>query len=373
MAPENHEERIRMIASAHLRSQGYNQVDIAERVGISQPEVSRLLTKAVGRKLLRPHPTFLRESVTDAEFNEAEALYGSAFEHLEAKSRKLVPRGLEFKLHVVSAADLTSFCDLAARHVAALIADRAQVVGTMWGSTSDKIIDGITRYARASRGSSLRAIPLAGDPLYLINQETLDFSGSALAGKLELAFTGRKLADLPTLNGVPAYISQALMSDSKKAKVLRDFYRNIPGYKRIFGEGGYVHDLDTVLTGVGVMSADPQHTATFIREREEQEGAAFERARPFILGDFAGWMLPKPGLKTTENDLVEDLNQGWTGISLDQLKTVASDAPKKSKPGVIAVAFGTEKAAVLRETIKRKLINHLVVDEKLAGHLVEIA
>jgi DNA-binding transcriptional regulator LsrR (DeoR family) len=162
------------------------------------------------------------------------------------------------------------------------------------------------------------------------------------------------------------------MSDKKKAGVLRDFIRDIPGYKRIFGDGGYVHSLDTVLTGVGVFAANSQHTATFIREREAQEGAEFDKVRKLILGDFAGWILPKPGLRTSDAELVNGLNQGWMGISLEQLKKVAGKAKLTSPPGVIAVAFGPEnKAGILRESLKRGLVNHLVVDEKLAKQLVE--
>jgi DNA-binding transcriptional regulator LsrR (DeoR family) len=368
------EERLRLIACALLRSQGFSQTEISQRIGLSQPEVSRILQTAVTKNLLWPHPTFLRDSVGADELKQAEAIYGKEFDDVQTRVQSIVHRGVDFRLHVVSATDLNTFCEQAARHVADLLAHGPLTVGTMWGFTSDKIIEFVGRYARPSRGREFRAIPLAGDPLHLINQDNQVFSGSALAGKLETAFTGGKRPDLPSLNGVPAYISKALMSDKKKASVLWDFIRNIPGYKRIFGKGGYVHDLDTVLTGVGVMAINPVHTATFIREREAQEGPAFEKARPYILGDFAGWVLPRPGLKAPASELVAELNQGWTGISLEQLKHVAAKTKSKSAPGVIAVAFGTEdKSGILRETIKRGLINHLIVDEKLAGQLVESA
>jgi DNA-binding transcriptional regulator LsrR (DeoR family) len=364
-------ERIRLIACALLRSQGFSQSDIAERIGMSQPEVSRMLQAAITKNLLRPHPSFLRENVTAEEFERAEALYGGTFSALEKEARALVPRGVTFRLHVVSATDLPAFCEQAARHVTDLLADGSLTVGTMWGSTSERIINGVTRMARPSKGSEIRAIPLAGDPLYLLNQENQEYSASVLAARLERAFTGRTRSDLPSLNGVPAYISKTLMADKKKAVVLHDFIRNIPGYKRIFGEDGYVDALDTVLTGVGVFATNPLYSATFLREREAQEGPDFEEVRPLILGDFAGSILPQPGLRAKEIELVAGLNQGWMGISLEQLKKVASGGKVKSPPGVITVGFGPDKAGILAESMKRGLVNHLVVDEQLARRLVD--
>lgn len=364
--------RIKMIGCALLRSKGFNQTAIAARMHLSQPEVSRLLTAATSAGMLRAQPTFLEESIDPAELAYALQQVAGDFLELEQQVRKLVPADVFFRLHTVSAKDLQSFYEQAARHVAGLL-NGDWIVGTMWGVTIDKIIDGVTRYARPSHNSGLRAIPLAGDPLFLLNQENQQYSASVLAAKLERAFTGKTRSDLPSLNGVPAYISRQLMTDQKKAAVLNDFIRAIPGYHRIFGPIGYVHRVDTVLTGVGVFAASPQHvTATFIREREAQEGDDFAKLRNLVFGDFAGILIPKPRLSADDKALVKSMNQGWTGVTLEQLKNVACKAKASAPPGVITVAFAAEKkTAILRESLRRGLINHLVVDEELAAELAQ--
>jgi DNA-binding transcriptional regulator LsrR (DeoR family) len=364
------EARIRMVACALLRSQGYNQEDIAERMNLSQPVVSRIVTAAIQARLLQAQPTFLPQNASPAEIKQAQRRYAGKHSDLEQKIRTLVPRGLCFRLHTVAAKDLHAFCEQAARHVAGLLTGDL-IVGTMWGSAIERIIDGVTRYAQPSKRSELRAIPLAGDPLFLLNQENQEYSASALAAKLERAFTGRTRSDLPSLNGVPAYISRSRMADRKKAAGLMDFIQSIPGYHLIFGSIGYERQVNTVLTGVGVFASSPQQTtATFIREREAQEGPEFAPLRQLILGDFAGSILPKPGLRPAQNDLVAGLNLGWLGISLSQLKRVAREAKTTSPPGVITVAFASDnKAAIVRESLRRGLINHLVVDDDLAQQL----
>lgn len=359
------ETRVRIVACALLRSQGYNQEDIAERMNLSQPVVSRLVTAAIQANLLQAQPTFLAQNATPAELHLAQERYAGKHADLEKRIRELVPRGLCFRLHTVAAKDLQSFCDQAARHVAGLLTGDL-IVGTMWGSTIDRIIDGVTRYAQPSKRSELRAIPLAGDPLFLLNQETQQYSASVLAARLERAFTGRTRSDLPSLNGVPAYISRQRMSDPATAATLKDFIQTIPGFHRIFGPIGLEHQVNTVLTGVGVFAANPQHTATFIREREAQEGDDFAALKKYILGDFAGSILPKPGLRAEQLREVESLNLGWLGIQLGQLKRIARQARTTSPPGVITVAFTGDKAEILRESLKRGLINHLVVDDALA-------
>ena len=366
------ENRIRMIGAALLSAEGFTQTEIAERMHLSQPEVSRLLGKAAAGGLLRAQPTFLPKSVEAAELAQARKLVAGDFVEVEKEVRKLAPEKFFFRLHTVAAKDLQAFYDQAARHVAGLL-QGDWIVGTLWGVTIDRIIEGVTRYAEPRRNSGLRALPLAGDPLYLLNQENQQFSASALAAKLELAFTGRTRPELPSLNGVPAYISRQLMTDQRKAAVLNDFIAAIPGYHRIFGPAGYIHRIDTVLTGVGVFAPSQQHvTATFLREREAQEGPDFNKLRNLILGDFAGILLPKNRITPDERRLVDSFNEGWTGVSLDHLKEIARKAKAVSPPGVITVAFSSEKkGGILRESLRRGLINHLVVDEALATELAD--
>lgn len=364
------ESRISMIACAMLRSQGFNQTDIAARLHISQPEVSRLLTKAAREGVLRVHPTFLSTNVSEGELEAAKKEVAADFVALETKIRQRVPSEVPFRLHVITAKDSPTFFEQAAMDVAELLTGDL-IVGTMWGLTVDKIINGLSRNARPTLRYDLRAIPLAGDPLFLLNLDNQQYSASALAAKLELALTGDTRSDLPSLYGVPAYVSRQLLGGEDRAAVLDDFIHSLPGHRAIFGAGGFVHRVDAVLTSVGVISDNhPQKAAAFIRERGAQHPADLPRMQATILGDFAGNLIPKRGLNKSDREFVDGLNKGWTGISLEQLLQIARKAKTTSRPGIVTIAFSAEeKAFLLRESLRRGLINHLIVDERLAHEL----
>jgi DNA-binding transcriptional regulator LsrR (DeoR family) len=291
---------------------------------------------------------------------------------LEAKIRQQVPNEVPFRLHVITAKDSPAFLEQASGHVAELLTGEL-IVGTMWGMTINKIISGLSRHTRPRHRYNLKAIPLAGDPLFLLNLGNQRYSASALAADLEVALMGETDPELPTLYGVPAYVSRQLMRGDDRASVVDEFIHSIPGYLSIFGAGGYVHKIDAVLTSVGVFSANhPHKAAAFIRERGVQNPADKPRMEAAILGDFAGNLIPKPGLNASDREFVESLNKGWTGISLDQLLQIARKAKTTSRPGIVTIAHSAEeKATLLSEALRRGLINHLIVDELLATELSE--
>jgi DNA-binding transcriptional regulator LsrR (DeoR family) len=277
---------------------------------------------------------------------------------------------MTFRLHVIPASHVDQFCDAASRHLANLLESDQMTIGTMYGKTVSQLIDGIGRY-RAATGDrgGIRVIPLAGDPLYLLNQQTQEVSASHLAAKLERILVGAS-RDLPSLTGVPAYVSWDFVSDPKKHVVINEFLKRIPGYAQIFcGIDGppYIEQLDTVISGVGIITSSEKSTAAFIRERELQDKEKFSSRKHLVLGDIAGVLLPKPELSDADKAKLDDLNQGWKGVQLNHLRNVARRARPGGPTGVIVAAFSKEKAPIVREAVIRGLVNNLVVDDSLAG------
>jgi hypothetical protein len=91
-----------------------------------------------------------------------------------------------------------------------------------------------------------------------------------------------------------------------------------------------------------------------------------------LIGDLGGVLIPKPELESEDRDLVKELNEMWTGIKLQDLKRIAKVASTSDGGGIVVVAIGKQKAAVLYETIRLGLVNEALIDQDLVNKLRQI-
>jgi transcriptional regulator with XRE-family HTH domain len=248
-----------MIAASCLRSEGFKQGEIADRLGVSQPEVSRLLTAAVKAKMLSRGPTLLRHSIQDNELEAAEREF-LVQDDLSEILKPLVPRGLKLEVRV-AAGDKMTFAFAAAGRVTELVR-RARCLGVLWGRSVSEVVNGIVAQVAATdpnRTLEVRCIPLCGDPVFQINNRQVKYSASNLAGRLGEVFDARSQKGLPCLSGVPAYISRRRAERSgATVETWRRFVQGIPGYEEIFGKDtprteGMIKQVDTIITGLGIV------------------------------------------------------------------------------------------------------------------------
>jgi hypothetical protein len=80
-------------------------------------------------------------------------------------------------------------------------------------------------------------------------------------------------------------------------------------------------------------------------------------------------LIPKPELEPEDKKLVDELDVMWTGIKLQDIKRIVKVASISDRGGVIVVAIGKQKAAVLYETIRLGLVNEALIDQDLANKL----
>ena len=133
----------------------------------------------------------------------------------------------------------------------------------------------------------LSCIPLSGTPVHLINLREQIYTSSHLAGQLQSALNPRDSTQppLPSLEAVPAYVARRYLRrreeprDAATPLGVSDFVASMPGYKKIFRrrKGSYIMKIDSLITGVGIIDANPQSkdrfvTGAFIRERIHAEG-----------------------------------------------------------------------------------------------------
>ena len=161
---------------------------------------------------------------------------------------------------------------------------------------------------------------------------------------------------------------------------IQSFIHSIPGYQCIFGKGdrdpnALINQLDGLVTGAGVLQADITSVedvlSTFIRERLRQEPKLTVRElRELIHGDIGGVLIEREGLSKKQQALVDKLNRCWVGMTQRHLQDICAAANRDaSKPGVILVAYESSKAEMIKVLAERGFINHIIVNEDVAGAL----
>jgi DNA-binding transcriptional regulator LsrR (DeoR family) len=383
------DDRILMIAAAKLRSEGWQQVSIAEYLDSNQARISRMLKKAIEEGILIPWPSLVEVNIKSDEWEEVERSFFVDKKLIEQIGLWL-PEKLHLDVRVLPQAG-DEFCSAAADRVLGLL-KRSRRLGVMWGRTIREVINGIEKRHtdfQSVQSRSFECIPLCGDPVQLMNQGIQEYSASRLAGRLEQILVGSEHPQgsdhpqLPSLTGVPAYIPQRYLAKNGTNTTLQSFIQSIPGYRKIFGAGKrnvgkpLVDSVDTILTGVGIIVFDQDsreyETAAFLRERIAQEDISKEELSKLVYGDIGGLLIERRDLTEDKMERVKGLNAGWTGIKSTHLQRIARQAASNGPAGVIVVASGAAKAPMIKEIITRGYVNELIIDQSLCDELRQLS
>ena len=84
-------------------------------------------------------------------------------------------------------------------------------------------------------------------------------------------------------------------------------------------------------------------------------------------------LIARPGLSRTDRALVERLNRGWTGLTLDDIKACVARANQRGFGGVIVVSQHGPKHELVHELVRLGLVNHLVPAGQARAKATEIA
>jgi len=383
VAKNSPEHRHMALAAARLRTEGKTQAQISEFLGRSQADISRLLEFASDLGWYDDHPRLSRDTIPEEDWNTMEQKYFVDYD-LGDIFRDWAPAGMKVDIRIFPEKD-SAFCIHAASRLLDLI-HNCQIFGVMYGYSVHLLkvaLEQMRLRLRKINDPDFKVIPLCGDPTHIINVELAEFTASNLAGDFQRILTGKDPTGGHTLNGVPAYtpIRFTLPEENGGSMDLQSFIRSIPGYQLIFGNGtrknkGLIDQLDGLVTGTGVLRSNINSIenvqSTFIRERLRQEAGrtTVEELRDLIHGDIGGVLIERQGLSTSGQDLVDNLNKCWVGMTQDHLRNIAAKANKtKGMPGVILVAYEAYKAEMIKVLAERGFINHLIINEEVAGAL----
>jgi DNA-binding transcriptional regulator LsrR (DeoR family) len=202
----------------------------------------------------------------------------------------------------------------------------------------------------------------------LVALEDPDYSSSWLAARLNQIFNGDRGTRLQ-LSGIPAFVPRRY--DKAKARAIREYVRETACYEKIFfGPDCLVNRMDTLITSVGSATAPIRgSTAELLLAADIDAGAL----RELVVGDIGGILIPKPMLTPAQKLRVDQINEMWTGLSLDRLAAIAKRAASsRNGGGNIIAAFGREKLESTAQAIRMGLVNELIIDHELEKALREV-
>lgn len=286
--------------------EGKSQAQIAEELGIYRTTISRMLTKARTKGIVK-----IEIEDFDSELFQLETYV----------RRKYGLKGLELVENHQNENESDLFqaiAKAAATLLKGMLVDDA-TIGFSWGTTLSKVVDKI----RPSRIKNLTFCPLTGGPSYI----NARYHVNTLIYEMSRKFQG-------TCSFTNAMVVQENLQLAQGIKASK-YYRELKEkWKK----------LDVAIVGVGGVVDEYNKQWLDMLTQEDCEELALENA----VGETCCRFIDVKG-----NLVYSDLQERTIGISLDELACV---------PKTIAVAYGKHKAAAILALLRKKYINHLVTD-----------
>jgi DNA-binding transcriptional regulator LsrR (DeoR family) len=386
----------------------FKQEQIAEHLGIKQPDVSRRLKLAEERGWLS-RPSFLRgKDITEQRMLEIENAFYKRLPELrsliEGVSQRRRSSDAPPHVQVFYSGPTSTSTDTASYHKRQLLfgwnaalyvqelIPKMHRIGIAWGETIARLIDGLDPlHPKFARGTLF--FPVSGEPLREHREEN---SATSLASRLQELVEGAPQG--PGLNMViPCVPDEFNPEVTEGIKTL--LLGQVAGYRRIFlGDGGHsplIDEMDTLITGVG--TASKTSTDPWLIERvnamRNDPPLTREDFAAYTFGDIGGVYLPRPELgdliaarthrPSATSKLARErcaaiaakvarINSQWTGIQGEQIARCAARARAgEQTAGVIVLAIGRAKAETVIEAVNQSLVNHLLIDQDLADALLD--
>lgn len=382
-----------------------SQAEVAKRLGISQPKVSRLRQQLFKEQLVQLHVVYAPRLTGRPEWHEAQRRLLRVHQ-LRQRIVACSKRSIQLVL-TGPVQDRDEFRRAAVPLVADLLRQSTRI-GVASGANVGAVVRALPPLYDdfKIREDEVLVVPIIGEATHLQHSNKAVYGASATAevlrnvllrdprradagdawsegsGKPRAARDRRRhRRDMPALIGVSAYIARCRSSETRR------FFEELPGFRQIFGgPTPLIGTLDTILSGVGVIPHNPEkdqsRVGTLILERLAQEqsaGVTPDDLRKVIDGDIAGLLLPKQGVQSS---LVDDLNAGLLGLKVEHLRAVCEGARNawsaadqlgtgRRPPGVVVLACEDEKIPALRNAIHNNLLSTLVTTASLAEQLAE--
>jgi DNA-binding transcriptional regulator LsrR (DeoR family) len=380
-------DNLRVVEVAYLTSLGLNQTEVAGLLSCSQPEVSRRLRNAISQGFLLPQMPLFESSAVPPELLEAvEKKFSLATEQSElAEHYRGLRNGLPVRIFVArefggssdensdpessgNTSDISPYsmvAKLAAQRLAEHL-PRMKQVGVTYGSTLKAVVAEFRRLSPA-KDQRIKVYPLTGD-VDLLNgtHKIAGISSTELSNSLSTLLSGMSL-DI-SLHQLPIRIPSEFAED--RDRLLR-YFSTVPGYSEIYGgieevDGrpqprcdGRMNELDTILTGVGPA---------------QQRDSDFQHFEPqiveLVVGEIAGCWVPIDPQSGRDRTVVEKAAERVMTPPLSFYVERTKFAAEHNRPGVVIIATGEDRVAVIDQLIRIGACSELITDAATAQALL---
>jgi DNA-binding transcriptional regulator LsrR (DeoR family) len=366
------------LAAAYLRSEQKLQEEIADILKVSQPEVSRLLKRAVKKKWLEyPPPVFRCPAEIRDLWERAHARFFSSERLLGGLRAIEPPRASRLQKVWIYHGGAGGHFDRTVLPAVEAVFAQAAVVGVTWGRTVHSLATALREHLpRPLRAENpVRFVPLCGE-LLREPDDRIEHTSSALAASLHELINGARAAGgvPPSLRGIPAFIPSGF--NAAEVKTIRRFMRQFTGYGAVFGtaDGNGAVPLaaqaDTVLTSVGAVEAERR--GIFLSERVRLGELSEAELTAAVVGDIGGLIIPRRKLTPAQARHIAAMNDRWTGIKQPDLERCAEAAAHEDRPGVVLLARDRHRKDMVLRCVELGLVNQLVISRELADELTGV-
>ena len=289
------------------------QSEIARLVGISRPQVSRLLTKAKNEGVVRIE-------IDSGKVENLEEISIEMKEKFGLKNVIVADEGTEV-------GTITSIAMSAAKFLPDYVKN-GQLVGISWGRT---LYETVERIVFNGELPNTTFIPLIGG----VGQLRHEYQMNSIVEKIANSFHSNRYYLF-----APAFIENAktlnMMLEDSSIRFMSEMWKR----------------LDLAIVGIG----EPISLSNAFKNIYDKEFLA-NLMKHAAVGDIAARFFNADGEPCVSG------NENILGISLDQLKEV---------PEVIGIAGGKEKAQAIHASIKAGYINSIVTDRSTALQILRM-
>jgi len=310
-----------MLRAARLYYEdGLTQQQVADELGVSRPQVSRLLTRAREEGIVRI--TIMDPFVT---FTELETRLEETF----GLRRAVVTAGEDLSAEGLSAMALRRRIGLAAAEYLRRSLRDGMQAGMGWGRTLRAVISAL----KDERRAIIHVVSLIGG----MGQMSPSFQVNDLARGLAEAFGGTW----------QALYAPAFVGDPQ----VREMLLQHPDVKMVMDAWG---SLDIALVGIGHFALQRQSSMFFAEYMDD--ALLWELEQRNAVGDLCGRFFDIHGEQCI-------LETGTIGMSLEQLKALDH---------VVGIAGGEEKVAAILGALRGGYLNVLITDTATAQAVLEL-
>ncbi len=353
---------------AYLASTGNKNKATSGQLGVNPTAVTRLLKRARKLGFLADSPALLIDGVERRRIENE--LYGN--NNVLKQLREKFPAGRLSDLVVIDdQKNREEVFNIIARYLLSEVLPAVRFIGLAWGPTVRGVVLAVSRlmgqnYTPREKYDGCEIVQTCGDPRTAVRQPEL--RSSSLVALLNASLTN-------TIHGRHTFNVSASIPkkfDEEQLATIQKYISNTVGYSEVFKQLGTRNALrksrlkialHTLVTSCG--SGQPGNDS-WIKDCAIEQKIQPKQLAALVSGNIGGIWLPKDGLDKGGLNELDEINNRWTGMNIEDLRNINRSS---QSGGVVCIALESFKFDVVMELLTKGLVSRLILGESLMKSL----